>query len=520
MLRRKKILTVVLTVIMTASLSACKAATNGGSDSKGKIDTSKFVTVNYVMLGNKPTNGQNEKVEKKWNAYLKKKLNANLKIDWVEWADWSTKYNLLLASGQSLDLIITASDWLDMWPNAQKGAFMNLDDLLPKYAPKTYASIPKEDWEQCKYNGKIIAIPEDQYTQWTNHGFMYRGDWAKEFGITTPIKDWTTFGKYLQGIKDHKKGVIPWDIAGGGYSQFGGWVNSKTMEIPIDGIPATCNLQALLNAKSADDPYTVVNPFNEETLIDYAKTMKQWGDAGYWRQDVLNYKGDSLTQAKAGKNGTIQHHTQTYLGDWYQMKQNQPSSDLKFFPFSAESNNLVSISITHGATSVGASSKNPERALMIYDLIRNDKKMYDYVNYGLEGVQYVLKDGKRALPDGYNDAKDSYSSGFWGGRNDKLEIQSATTYPDYKKLYAEYDKIKKPYPYGRFVFDKTNVDSELSACSDVISKYLPAISFGKAGDPVKAVSDFRAKLKGAGIDKIVAEAQKQLNAYKKLVEGK
>jgi putative aldouronate transport system substrate-binding protein len=38
--------------------------------------------------------------------------------------------------------------------------------------------------------------------------------------------------------------------------------------------------------------------------------------------------------------------------------------------------------------------------------------------------------------------------------------------------------------------------------------------FGKAGDPEKAVQDFRNALKTAGIDKYIAEVQKQLEAYK------
>ena len=34
----------------------------------------------------------------------------------------------------------------------------------------------------------IMMIPEDHYTQWVNHGIYYRGDWAKEFGITEPLQ--------------------------------------------------------------------------------------------------------------------------------------------------------------------------------------------------------------------------------------------------------------------------------------------------------------------------------------------
>lgn len=516
MLKAKKIMALILTLVLVtifASFTKTSALTS-------KVNTSKFVTVSYVMLGNKPTNGQFEKVMTKVNTLLKKKVNANLKLSWVEWSDWYTKYNLILASGAPLDLITSGSDWLDTWPNAQKGAFKNLDTLLPKYAPVTWASVPKENWDQSKYNGKIVVIPEDAYTQWINHGFIYRGDWAKEFGITAPITNWDTMGKYFQGIKDKKPGVIPWDMNGGGYNIAPFWFNSKTMGINIDAVPCAVGT-SLFYGKSANDPYTVFSPYMDTTFMDLAKKMKTWGDAGYWREDVLNFKGDGWVEMKAGKNGTRQHHTQTFIGVWNEMQLAQPGANLEFFPFSAESKNLLSMSITHGCTALGARSKNPERALMVYDLIRNDKEIYQLFNYGIKGVQYVInKDGMRDLPAKYNFDKDNFYSDFWGGRNDKLEIPSATTYKNYKNLYAQYDKIKAVYPYGRFVFNKTPIDAELAALSDVCNQYLPAISFGKAGNPEQAVKDFRDGLKAAGYDKVLAEVQKQMTAYKKLVTGK
>lgn len=521
-MKGKKLLSILMAMSLLSALAGCapKTPSTTGTTGDGKIDTSKFVELNFVALGNKPTNGQLEKVRDEWNKYLKEKINASLDIKWVEWADYTTKYNLLLASGEPLDLINTASDWLDLFPNAQKGAFKELDDLLPKYAPQTWANVTKENWEQTKLNGKIVTIPEDQYSQWVNHGFMYRGDWAKQFGITEPIKDWEGMGKYFQGIKDNKKGVIPWDLAGGGFSAFFGWVNAYTPEIGIDPIPLPCNGGAIVYGKSIDDPYTAVSPIFEDTFMNYAKTMKQWGDAGYWREDVLNYKGDGVATMKAGQSGTRQHHTQTYVGFYNELEKNQPGSDLQYYSFSDTSNNLVKIAITHGGTSVGANSKNPERALMAYDLIRNDEKMYKLFNYGLEGVQYEVKDGKRVEPAGYNADRDGFYTDFWGGRNDKFEIPSATIYPKYQDLYKKLEAVAKPYPYGRFTFDKSPIENEIAAIGDVVNKNLPAISWGKAGDPEKAVNDFREQLKQAGFDKYMAEIQKQLDAYKKLVEGK
>ncbi|WP_411345382.1 ABC transporter substrate-binding protein [Paenibacillus sp. WLX1005] len=502
----RKLISAVLITVIVLSLAAC----GGGSKSGAGDDKSQFVTVTFVALGDKPKNGQFEKVMEKVNTIMKQKINAEVKWKWVEWADWQTKYNLLLASGEPVDLITIGTDWLDTWSNAQRGAFMPLDDLLPKYAPETWKSIPAEDWDQSKYNGKIVLIPENDYTQWINHGFFYRGDWAKQAGITEPIKDWDTIGKYLQWIKDNKPGVIPWD-AQSSTSTFGGWVQSHTSYLEL---PISTGYLPVFNTKSYDDRYTVVSPVFEDTFLDFAKTMKDWADKGYWREDVLNNKNDTRIALQAGQTGMDQHHTQTFSGLRVQMDEKQPGSELQMFPFSRTSNNLLEMPISHGGVSIGAHSKNPERALMAYDLMRNDKEIYQLINYGMEGTQYEIKDGKRTLPAGYNETNDAFYSDFWAGRVDKNEIPSDTTWDKIDTLYSEYDKIKKPYPYGQFVFDKTAVESELTAISQVTAEMGPAITYGKAGDPTQAVQDFRDKLKVAGYDKVMAELQRQLDAYK------
>lgn len=115
-------------VVMAISVTACGKTTSGndGNDNKNsntsktvtwggkEIDISKFVTITHLSLGDKPTNGQYEAVKAEWDKYLKDKLNCALEIEYVGWTDYLTKYNLLLASGENLDLINTASDWLEM----------------------------------------------------------------------------------------------------------------------------------------------------------------------------------------------------------------------------------------------------------------------------------------------------------------------------------------------------------------------------------------------------------------------
>jgi putative aldouronate transport system substrate-binding protein len=508
----------VLTIAV-ALLCLCLVA---GAASAQKKDTSKFVDVSHYWTGDVPVNGQFEIVQAKWNEYLKTKLNCSMTVKWIAWADWYTKYNLLLASGEPIDLIATSSTWLDLWPNAQRDAFMPLDTLLPVYAPTTWKEIPQKDWVQAKFGGKIVAIPENNYTQYVNHGMFYRGDWAKEFGIKVPIKDLETLGKYFQGVKDKKPGVIPWDVQGtaeNSMALWAAWVISKTDAVdPRTYIGANI---PVVWAKNYAQKYTLYSPIFDPLFLDYAKAMKQWGDAGYWRADVLNYKGSTRDMFKAGKSGADQHHTQTYINDIKpNMDEKQPGSDAQFYAWCDTRGNLVGEPITHGATSIGANSKNAERALMIYDLTRSDKYFYQLMQYGIEGKHYVVKDGKRWDPEGFVREKDEWVSNFWGGRVDKFEIPNHRTFSGYKELWGKFDKIVKQYPYGRFIFDKTPVEAEITNLSDVANKYMPAIAFGKAGDPATAVKEFRDQLKAAGFDKFMAEVQKQMTAFQKTMESK
>ena len=155
----KKILAILLAGMMAMSAAACNnnttTSTGGSGDTAGTsngdtagstdgsgetaIDTSEHVVINYLSLGDIPTN-QTDAALVKLNELLTEKVNAEIAIRWIEWTDYMTQYNLAMASQSGdLDLIVTATDWLDAWPNAQKGAFLPLtEEMLQTYAPKTW----------------------------------------------------------------------------------------------------------------------------------------------------------------------------------------------------------------------------------------------------------------------------------------------------------------------------------------------------------------------------------------------
>ena len=149
----------------SADSSASSGDTASSDDPWANVDTSEHVVITYMTTGDTPS-GTKEKYDEmmtQLNAILTEKVNAELDINFISWTDYLSNYNLTLARMDgSVDLVGTASDWLDAWPNAKNGAFLELsEDMLKTYAPKTWESVPAENWELCKYDGEIYLIPED-----------------------------------------------------------------------------------------------------------------------------------------------------------------------------------------------------------------------------------------------------------------------------------------------------------------------------------------------------------------------
>lgn len=540
----KKAISILLACVILFAFTACSGGSSGGTQTGGTtgntttssgnsgtssdassatsetadtgIDTSQRVTITYMTTGDIPSDSTNE-VLAVLNEKLIEKVNAEIKIHWIEWTDYTTNYNLTLAAQDgTIDLVGTATDWLNAWPNAKDGAFLELtEELLSTYAPKTWAQVPAEDWDKCKLDGKIYLMPEDNYAQWVNHGFMYRGDWAKEAGLTNGAHSWADMRTYFQYVKDNKEHVIPWDAQGSGTSIFdalaGGWLTSHSNSINVEGLRV-----GLFYGESPENPYKLTRYFLEgDELVNFAKEMKEWNDAGFWRQDVLNNSISTRDEFYIGNTGADQHHTETWYGTVRpRMDKDNPGSDVGFFYFGEETGNVVSMNITHGAMAVAAKSKNPERALMVYDLLRNDEEIYRLFNYGIEGKQYVIdENGYRAWPEGYVEDTDKSTTNFWWGRNDDLELRDARRAWDlYLPLVDIYNQKAVDYPYGQVVFNLDPIDGQLNNLSNVYNTYMAQIAFGKAADPEAYVAEFRNALKAAGYEEVIAEVESQLAA--------
>ena len=263
------------------------------------------------------------------------------------------------------------------------------------------------------------------------------------------------------------------------------------------------------------DPHTVTSWYMEgDALLEAAELAKTWNEIGVWREDAINYDGDTREQLYAGLSGTDQHHMQSYLGVLYEMEKRQPGSDPRFFHWGQENGNYFRDILTHGAMAVSATSRNPEKALEVYDLLRNNKEDYQLLNFGIEGVDYIInEEGELDYPEGYDSSTDALGSNFWGGRRDSLELPRATDPPNKQELFDELDAGAKDYPYSTLLFNKDAIDPTLAAMGAVFSEYIPQLQYGKFDDPATAIEEMRQKLRDAGYEDALTSIQADMDAW-------
>jgi putative aldouronate transport system substrate-binding protein len=68
-------------------------------------------------------------------------------------------------------------------------------------------------------------------------------------------------------------------------------------------------------------------------------------------------------------------------------------------------------------------------------------------------------------------------------------------------------------PTAGFVFDTSNVKTEMANLSNIQLKYLPLLEIGLVGSVDSTIAEYTAQAKTAGLEKVETELRAQLDAY-------
>lgn len=428
-----------------------------------------------------------------------KALNVTVKLIFYDWGSYDQKTQLMFTGGETCDLIFTSS-WANNYVNgAINGNYIVLDDLLPKYAPKTWSIVSKVAWTMSKVSGKIYAIPNQQlwYNAW---GFQIRKDVATAYNVNLDqINSYEDLTPLMAKIlADHPEWKYQL-VQGGGPFTYG--------TMGYDGIPGGSGA-----IKQGDTTRKIINLNAEQIMRDRITLSRQWEQAGYAPQEVVDY----ATADAARKNGfyPIKLHVEKPgvsaedkmiygVGDWVAKPLEKP----------------VLGYILPTMTGVCNTSKNPERALMFFDLMYSDEQVYNLVANGIEGKHWVWVDQAKKVI-GFPAGLDPQNSG-WNINVDWMLGNVFISYyknPDQVGAWDETAKVNSEAVLpmtGPFVLDPTPVQAELAAMVTVDKQYGESLQAGLVDpdDPQKGIAAWIKAENDAGMVKIIAEEQKQLDAF-------
>ena len=153
--------------------------------------------------------------------------------------------------------------------------------------------------------------------------------------------------------------------------------------------------------------------------------------------------------------------------------------------------------------------------MRVLNLLYTDPEVAMIYTNGVEGITYGINDeGQCCYVNGATDATSAgWSVGYaYANPNDFLTPTWDYQRKDAYDLMAEDNKNAIPSKALGFTCDLTPVADQVSACVNVIAQYYNPLMNGEV-DIDEVLPQFQQALHDAGIDAIIAEKQKQLDAW-------
>lgn len=519
----KKFISVLLSsMLLVGALSGCgtkatptttPAATSAdGTATEGALDP---VTLKMYFHGSNVTD--DTAVLAKANEYLKEKLNVTLSPIWGTWGDFDQNSVLAINGGDDVDIYFTSSWSADEYNSfAKKGAWVRLDsddnNLIEKYATELWKILPPVLVNGAKVEGSdgygTYAVPgyKDIASQtcWDINVPL-----LTKYGYTVDdIKntDYYGFGEILKKVKDGEgANFYPLLIEASVLERM---VNNSAI---ITGDSGTNNLLSYyINPKdtAAEGIYgnKVLNKFETPEYKKFVEQSREYFLAGYIDPAMGNATQANDVRSAKQLTGEYLIGTQSYALGYEVQASEERKFEVAMVPLTPP---YVDTTSSQGAMmAISTSSKNPDRAMMFLNLLNTDPYLFTLLEYGIEGTHYDVVDGEVV----FKEKRADYSPWTNGMGNVTQLLPQKGQGKDFIEKFKAYYGSAKEIPILGWAFNSKPVENEMGALSNVAAEYALALNAGTI-DPAVKLPEFLAKLKSNGIEKVVTEANTQMEAF-------
>ena len=361
----------VVALLLTAGIIAPLAVGCGTKTAKGDnvIDW-------YMPKASDNMSGQ-ELVEKKANEIIEKKLGVTLKLHLIDSGSYDKKMNTMIAAGEEFDICYTTSWTNNYVENVRKGAFLDITDLLNEYGKDIIAKSDEVMLTAPKIDGKAYAVVS-QTPYSSKQSRVIKKDLAEKYNFdyknAVSLDDLEPF---LKAVKEGESGIVP-------------IMASASSSVPRMGSGRYTDDQVKGMIFDEEQQKYVISLEQDESLNDYRK-INDFYKKGYISSSAITIQ-DYMSEVKTGSYA-VMRNTGTYTEDG--------SKSSAAYGFPCVETYLGQSIVNTGAlyssmNAISITSKQPEKAMQLINLIWSDPDLSNLLAYGIEGINYIVDEERTA----------------------------------------------------------------------------------------------------------------------------
>ena len=239
--------------------------------------------------------------------------------------------------------------------------------------------------------------------------------------------------------------------------------------------------------------------------------MSDWSEKGYISED--EYTKLTPEQATSTKDWAVSWWTDIPVNDEADSRYGQ---DVTMQPATdrwAHSTSALGSCYCVTANSTEAQAK---ACIEFMGLLYTDSKLADMYTFGIEGEDFNYE-GEGASKKVRQTDAGKYNHSMWESASATV-VTPLYNEPDNKAdLYKTFNGGANTSSAAGFRFDKSPVSAEYTACTEVFNTYGFALENGgfKASEVDAKIAEYQKALDAAGYQTVLAEFQKQYDAWKK-----
>ena len=237
---------------------------------------------------------------------------------------------------------------------------------------------------------------------------------------------------------------------------------------------------------------------------DALAAARKWYEKGYLRSDIDTAASHTEEDLRAGKYAA-------FGGRW------KPGIEQDHEKMYGKKTVFVSSGISElfggldTMTAISKTSKNPEKAMQLIELVNTDKELYNIICYGIEGKHYEKLDGDYIRPI-ENSGYSQLACWKFGNQFNAflLEGQEPNVWEKTRRVN---DEAEEPFTRG-FTLNEKPIKSNVAQCNAVMGEY-KNLSYGSVSDYSDKSSEYDSRLNTAGQQDIKKEIQSQFDEWYK-----